>query len=100
ARVAVGADRAGIELGALFLVAQNVIGPGNLLEPLLSGGIARMLVGMMLLGQRAERLLDVRLAGVLGNAEGFVRIVHGSILPLSQYRRGSGCCQSGLGRIG
>ena len=53
------ADGAGIELGALVLVAQDVIGGGNFLELLLRAGIAGMLVGMMLLGQVAEGLLDV-----------------------------------------
>src|SRR6185436_17270334 len=66
ARIAVGADRARVELGALFLVAQNVIGAGNFLETLLCRRVARMLVGMMFLGQRPERFLDVGLARRLG----------------------------------
>ncbi len=43
--IAVRPDGAGIELGALVLVAQDVIGAADLLEFLLCRGVARMLVG-------------------------------------------------------
>ena len=76
ARIAVGVDLAGIEFGALVLVAQNVIGGGDFLEPLLGRFIAGMGVGMVLFGKVAERLLDLRLAGGLGNSQDLVRIAH------------------------
>src|SRR5262249_22822131 len=75
-RIAVGADRARVKLRALFLVAQNVIGAGNFLEALLRRRVARMLVGMMFLGQRAERFLDVGLVRRFGDAEDFIRVFH------------------------
>ena len=66
-------------MGAFFLVAQDVIGAGNFLEALLRGRIARMLVGVMLLGEGAEGLLDFGLARRLGDAEDFIRIFHAGL---------------------
>src|SRR5262245_60555943 len=83
ARIAVGADRARVILGALVLVAQNVIGAGNLLKAFLCRCIARMLVGMMLLGQRPERFFDVGFARTFGYAEDFVRVFHAVLLSRS-----------------
>src|SRR4051812_29938406 len=74
--IAVRANGAGVELGALVLVAQDVICPGNLLEFLLRGRVPRMLVGVMLLGQRPKRLLDFGLAGRLGHTQDLVRVFH------------------------
>ena len=76
AGIAAGVDLAGIEFGALVLVADNVIGgrrfPGSASSRLIAG----MGVGMMLLGQAAERLLDFGLAGGLGHAQDLIRIAH------------------------
>ncbi len=76
ARIAVGIDVAGVEFGALVLVAEHVIGGGNFLEALLGLGVARMGVGMMLLGEVAEGLFDFGFAGGLGHAQDFIGIVH------------------------
>src|SRR6185437_12180248 len=76
ARVALGVDFAGVEFGALVLVADHVIGRGDFLEALLGFFIAGMGVGMVLLGERAEGLLDFGFAGGLGDAKCFIRIVH------------------------
>ena len=78
-RVAVGADGAPVILSPLFLVAQYVIGAGNFLEALLRRRIARMLVGMMLLGQRPKRFLDFSFARRLGDAEHFIGIFHAGL---------------------
>jgi len=74
--IAVGANLAGIEFGALVLVAQHIISGGNFLKPLLGGFIPRMGIGVVLLGQAAERLLDLRFTGGFGNTQDLIRIAH------------------------
>ncbi len=76
ARIAAFVDLAGIEFGALVLVAQNVIGAGDFLETLLGLGVARMGVRMVFLGQVAEGLLDFGFAGALGHAQDLIGIAH------------------------
>src|SRR5439155_1009560 len=76
--------RAGVRLGAHpgtgqrpglvvlpppLVVGQYVVGLGHLLEPGLGLAVARVLVRVQLTGELAVRLLDVRLAGVLGDAQ-------------------------------
>src|SRR5258706_5139888 len=78
-RIAIRTDGARIKLGPLLLVAQYVIGAGDFLKALLRRRVARMLVGMMFLGQRPERFFDVGLARRLGNAEDFIGIFHASL---------------------
>ena len=55
----VGVDLAAVELLALLLVAEDVEGGADALEPLLGGLVAGVLVGMELLGELAERLADL-----------------------------------------
>ena len=76
ARIAIGVNLAGIEFGALVLVAQHVIGRGQFLETLLGFLVAGMGVGMVLLGQAAEGLFDLGLRGALGHAQSLVGIAH------------------------
>jgi len=56
---AVGVDLAGVELAALFRIAQQIEGPAEALEALLGGLVALVGVGVVLLGQLAERLADL-----------------------------------------
>jgi len=62
ARIAGFVDLAGVELRTLVLVTDNVVGAADLLELFLCGVITRVLVGMILFGERAEGLFDVGLA--------------------------------------
>ena len=89
-RIAVRSDLARIIFGALVLVPDHVIGGGDFLEFLLRGGVSRVLVGMMFLGERAERLLDVGLAGAFGHAQDFVGVSHShSGGPASGFQNGA-----------
>ena len=76
ARLAVGVDLAAVEGAALLLVAQNFVGRIDLGEFRLRLGVVGVLVGMVLLGELAERLFHIRLRGVLGDAENLVGIAH------------------------
>ena len=76
ARIAVGVDHALIEFRALLLVAENVVGGADFLKALLRRRIAAVLVGMVLLGERAESLLDLGFARVLRNTQDFIRVTH------------------------
>src|SRR6202012_5015746 len=55
----VGVDGAGVELLLLLGVAQDVEGAGDLLEALLGGLVVRVGVGVVGLGELAERLADL-----------------------------------------
>src|SRR5690606_25597323 len=77
ARLALRVDLAAVELGALLLVAENFIGGIDLGKLLLGLGIILVLVGMIGLGELAERLLDVRVARRSGTTENAVWIAHG-----------------------
>ena len=67
-RLALGVDLTAIELGAFLLVAENLIGRIHLGELCLCFGIVFVLIGMMFLGEAAERLLDLAGARRLGDA--------------------------------
>ncbi len=84
ARIAGSVNLAGVEFGALDLVAHHVIGGGQFLETLLGLLVAGMGVGMMFLGQGAEGLFDFGLGGGLGHAQCLVGIVHSVSGPVSR----------------
>ena len=71
---AVGVDLAPVELLALLLVAQNVEGGGDALEPVLGRRVAGVLVRMEFLGQLPERLADLVLTGAPRHAQFLVGI--------------------------
>src|SRR6266567_2900160 len=73
-------DFSTVELGTLFLIAENFVGAADFLELLDGLGIVRMGVGMMFLGERAEGLLDFGLGGFLGDTQNLVWIAHRSSL--------------------
>src|SRR5262249_20905581 len=77
ARIAGLVDLAGVVAGALLIDADDLLGGVDLLEALLGFLVALGGVGMMLLGERAEGLLDLGLAGALRNAQDLIRIAHG-----------------------
>jgi len=59
----------------LVLVADHVVGGGDLLEPLFCVLVPGVRVGVELLGELPVGLLDVGGRGVLGHAEGAVVIL-------------------------
>ena len=75
ALVALLVDLAAIVAGALVLVGQDVVGAGQPLEALLGPLVARIDVGMQLLGELAVGGLQLGLAGPFGNAQHFVEII-------------------------
>ena len=78
ARLAVGADLATVELGALVGVADDFVGRVDLGELFLRLGIVLVLVGVVFLGELAEGLLDLVRARALRHAEYVVWIAHSS----------------------
>src|SRR6185503_18137195 len=76
AGIATRIDLATVESRALFLVAKDIVSAADLLEFLLCGRISAFGVGVILLGQRAERLLDLGFARGLGNPENLIWIAH------------------------
>src|SRR5690606_33223212 len=79
ARLAVGADQPPVEIGASLLVAENFVGGVDLGKVLLCPGFPA-LVGMMLLREASERLLDVGGRRTPRDAQHFVRITHACTL--------------------
>src|SRR5690606_14102120 len=77
-RLAVGADFPSIELGALLLVADDLVGGVDLGETVLRLRIGLVRVGMQLLGELAEGRLDFGLARLPLDAMDFVGIAHDS----------------------
>jgi hypothetical protein len=69
-------DLAAIELAALVLVAHDLIGGVQLGEFILRLRVLLVAVGVMLLGEAAKRLLDLRLAGGAAHAQDLVGIAH------------------------
>jgi len=67
-------DLAAVEAPALLLVADDVVGGGDRLELLLGRLVARIEVGMQLLGELAIGLGDVGLRRGLGHAEDGIRV--------------------------
>src|SRR4029077_4490094 len=80
-RIACGIDFTGVEFGALFLVADDVVGAGDFLKFLLRVLVRGLRVRVMLLGEVAESLFDLGLARGLGHTQDFVRIAHSSSRP-------------------
>ena len=76
-RLAVGADLAAVELSALLLVADDLVGGVDLGEALLGLRVVLVLVGVRFLGELAEGRFDLGLACRLAHAEHFVGIAHG-----------------------
>ena len=74
--VALVVDLAGIEFGALFLIAKDVIGAADFLKALFGALVTALGIGVVLLGQRTKRLLDLGFTGVLGNAKDVIGIAH------------------------
>ena len=62
-------DRASSYSPRRLVVGEHVVGLGDLLEPRLGLGVARVLVRVQVAGELAVRLLDVRRGGVLGDAQ-------------------------------
>src|SRR6185436_20539587 len=58
-------------------VVEDLVGLGGLLELLLGVGVVAVDVGVQLAGELAERLLDLGLVGVAGDAQDLVRIASG-----------------------
>src|SRR5690606_13762601 len=81
ARLAGGVDLAAVELAALFLVADDLIGLVDLGEEVLGLGIVRILVRVVFLRELAERGLDVLVGRVLRNAQDVIGIAHRRSLP-------------------
>src|SRR5262249_37791461 len=76
ARLAVRADLAAVELAALVLVADDLVGGVGLVELLVGLGVRGVLVGVVLLGELAESLLDLRVARVPADSEHLVGVTH------------------------
>jgi hypothetical protein len=68
-RVALGVDLAAVELGALVLVAEQVVGARRRREFLGRLRIVLVAIGMQLLGELAIGLLDLGLARAAGYTE-------------------------------
>src|SRR5262249_49966938 len=75
-RMAVVVDLATVEARPLLLVADDAVGGVDLLEALGGALVARLAVGMVLLGEPPIRLLDGRGIGIPRHAEHAVGIAH------------------------
>jgi hypothetical protein len=69
-----GVDLAAVEAGALFRVAQQVVGGRDILELVRRLGVARVEVRMELLGELAVSLVNLVLGRALGNAQDLVGV--------------------------
>ena len=69
-----GVELSGVVLLALVRVADDVEGRADALELLLGGLVARIGVGMVLLGELAERLAELVVARAPGNAKFLVGV--------------------------
>ena len=74
-RLAVSADFAAVELLALVRVADNLIGVVDFGEILFRLRVF-VLVGMVVLGELAERLLDLRLARLATDTKDLIGVTH------------------------
>ncbi len=83
---AIRVDLAAVELLALLLVAQDVEGGADPLEPLLGLLVARVLIGVQLLGELAERLADLVGARTTGNAQLLIWILRQRRGPATKTR--------------
>src|SRR4029077_8168445 len=80
ARLAIGADLAAIELLALVLVADDLVGRIDLGEALGGLGIILVAVGMMLLGQLAIGALDRGSVSAPRHPQDLIGVAHPSRL--------------------
>ena len=71
-----GVDLAGVEAPPLLRVGKQIIGPADLLEPLLRLLVARIEIRVQLLGQLSISRANLVSRGGLGDSEGFVRVFH------------------------
>src|SRR5690606_5923191 len=78
ARLALGVDLAAVELGALVLVADDLIGGVDFGEAFLRLRISLVLVRMVLLGELAEGLLDLGRARIALHTQNLIRVSHDS----------------------
>ena len=76
ARLARGVDFAAVILGALFLVADHLIGGTGLLKALDLGRVVAVRIGVVFLRQSAKRLFDLGGAGFCGNTQNVIRVAH------------------------
>jgi hypothetical protein len=90
-RVALGVNLAAVETGALVLVAQQVIGLGDVGETLRRLRIVLVAIGVQFLGKLAVGGLDVLLTRIAGNAQGGIGIGHGVLA-----RQNTGAAQAAL----
>ena len=67
-------------------VAEHLVGAGDLLEPLLGGGVTGVGVGVQLAGALSVRLLDLVGRGRAADAEQFVEVSHQLILRFPCHR--------------
>src|SRR5690606_28313498 len=96
---AVRVDLAAIEFPALLLVPEDVERPGHPLETFLGFRIAGIAVRVQLLGQLAEGLADLVLAGVSGDAKFLVGIARHSSVSL-RFQTGLSVKRSEERRVG
>src|SRR5258707_12262646 len=80
ARLALGVDFAAVELLALVLVADDLVGRIDLGEPRSSFRIVLVVVGVMLLGKLAIGALDRRRAGAPRHPQDLIGVAHPSSL--------------------
>src|SRR5207245_1535311 len=76
ARLALGVDLAAVERLALLGLTKDLVGGVELGEPAGCLGIVLVGVRMQLLGQLAERALDVRGACALGHPQHVIGVAH------------------------
>ena len=76
ARLAFGVDLAAVELAALLLVAEDLVGGVDLGEFRLRLGVVGAPVRVVLLGEFPVGALDLRLAGGTGDPEHVIGIAH------------------------
>ena len=89
-----------VVLVALLLVAENVIGALNLLEPGLGLLVTRVAVGVILPRQLAVGFLDVLVGGIAFYAKDVVVVRHGPIVEIrSKVFRLMSHCSAGRGTM-
>src|SRR5215831_19279201 len=71
---------AAVETRALLLVAEDIIGRGDVLEACFRAFIARMQIRVAILGEPAVGLADFLLRRLAANTQHFVRVCHGRVL--------------------
>ena len=69
-------DLAGVVAPPLLRIGQEIVGAGDLLELVLGLLVAGIEIGVQFLGQLPVRLADLVGGSGLGDAKGFIRVVH------------------------